>query len=180
MLIRFCLALLFVFSAAASAQTYVSAFERDQGIESGTELVMVYIGASHCGPCTWPEYKESLEQAKVLLSEQAEASGKAFVTVGVSIDYDPEVGYAFLNDSGRFDEMAMGRNWFNSAAVVHFGLTDGEEGRTLALPSIIVYERDMTMGASLGASEPRYLKQIVGATDLPAWVEAGAPVALIP
>lgn len=171
-------ALLFAFPALASAQSYVPAYERDEGIDAGTEVVMVYIGASHCGPCMWPEYKTTLEQAKLLLEEQAQAAGKGFAVIGVSLDYDPEVGFDFLNGSGKFDEMTMGRNWFNAAALTHFGMTEGQEPRQLALPSVIVYERDMEMGESIGASEPRYLKQIVGAEALPEWVAAGAPLAV--
>ena len=161
---------------AVSAQAYVPVYERDAGIASGTELVMVYIGASHCFPCVQPEYKAALEQAKVRLAEQAEADGKAFVAIGVSIDYDPEVGYDFLADSGKFDELAIGRNWFNASVLEHLVRAEGAEDRTLALPTVVVYEREARMGDTLEATAPRYLKYIVGSRELPTWAEAGAPL----
>lgn len=173
--------LLFVLPVAASAQTYTPIYEQESGIEAGTELVMVYIGASHCGPCVQPEYKAALEQAKALLAEQAEAAGKGFAVIGVSLDYDPEVGIDFLRESGKFDELVIGRNWYNSAALSHFGVTeDGAPARQLALPSVILYERDMSMGEFIGASEPRYLTQIMGSGALPEWVAAGAPLDVVP
>ena len=165
---------------SASAQTYVPAHERDQGLETGTELVMVYIGASHCGPCVQPAYKAALERAKGMLSEQAGAEGKGFAVIGVAIDYGAEDGYQFLRDSGGFDELVIGRNWFNSAALAHLWRPEGLSERTVGLPSILVFERDMQMGAQIGASEPRYLKHLVGGHALPEWVAAGAPLADAP
>lgn len=175
-------ALVLTLPILASAQAYVPAHERSDAysIETGTELVMVYIGASHCGPCVQPEYKAALEQAKLLLAEQAEAEGKGFAVIGVSIDYGAEVGFEFLQQSGGFDELVIGRNWFNSAALTHFGVTEDQDPRQLALPSVILYERDMEMGESIRASEPRYLRQIAGGVALPEWVAAGAPLAITP
>ncbi|MEO0558251.1 MAG: hypothetical protein AAF170_08720 [Bacteroidota bacterium] len=178
MIRQLAVALLFVIPVVVSAQTYTPVYERDDDIRTGTELVMVYIGASHCGPCVQPEYKAALEEAKVRLAEQAEAEGKGFAVIGVSIDYDPQVGFDFLNESGTFDEMVIGRNWFNSAALIHFGVTEGQEPRQLALPSVIFYERDMELGESIHASAPRYLRQIAGGVALPEWVAAGAPLAV--
>lgn len=170
------LALLLALPVSASAQTYMPIYERETDIATGTELVMVYIGASHCGPCVQPEYKAALEEAKVRLAEQAEAQGKGFAVIGVSIDFEPQVGFDFLNASGTFDEMVIGRNWFNSAALTHFGVTEGQEPRQLALPSVILYERDMELGESIHASAPRYLRQIAGGVALPEWVAAGTPL----
>ncbi|GAB5534521.1 MAG: hypothetical protein Rubg2KO_07700 [Rubricoccaceae bacterium] len=176
MIRQFVAAILVALPLGAAAQSYVPAHERDQGIETGTELVMVYIGASHCGPCIQPDYKAALEQAKLLLAEQAEAAGHGFAVIGVSIDYSADVGFQFLKESGGFDELVIGRNWFNSLALSHFGVTEGQEPRQLALPSVILYERDMTLAGSIRASEPRYIRQVAGGVALPEWVAAGAPL----
>lgn len=164
-------------SLPVSAQEYVPAYDRGIGMRSGTEVVLVYFGSSTCGPCQFEEFKTALEQAKVLLFERAEAEGKAFAVMGVSVDHDIEEGLAFLADSGRFDEVVVGRNWFNSAVLAHMWRQEGLEDRITGLPGIMIFEREMSMGESIiSASAPVYLADVVGAEDIPAWVESGAPL----
>ncbi len=174
-------ALVLVFSLALSlpavAQGYVPAYERDVDISEGPEVVLVYFGASTCGPCHDDRFKAALEEAKVLLFERAEADGKSFAAVGVAVDHSVEDGLAFLAASGRFDEVVVGRNWFNSAVLAHIWRPDDAGSQRAGLPGIMVFEREMSMGESgIAASAPAYLAEVVGAEDIPAWVEAGAPL----
>ena len=180
MLYRLLLALALILPLAlpVTAQEYVPAYDRDPNfnIGNGPELVLVYFGGSTCGPCQSGDFKAALERAKVLLSERAAAEGKAFAAVGVAVDFSVEDGLAFLAESGRFDELAVGRNWFNSASLSHLWRPEGLEGRTVGLPSVVVFERDMTMGEAVTASEPLYLVELLGAAAIPEWVDSGAPL----
>ena len=128
--------------------------------------MLVYFGGSTCGPCQSDAFKADLDQAKRLLVERAEEEGKAFAAIGVAVDHSVEDGLAFLSESGRFDELAVGRNWFNSASLAH---------RAGALPTVMVFEREMSFeGSDITASEPRYLAELVGSDELAGWVAAGA------
>ena len=160
----------------ATAQEYAPAYERGADIASGPEVVLVYFGASTCGPCRTSEFKAALERAKVLLAERAAQDGKTFSVIGVALDYNVEDGLAFLAESGRFDELVVGRNWFNSAALTHVWRPEGLKARPQGLPGIMVFERDLSMGeAGIAAGDPEYLVELVGGEAIPAWVEAGAP-----
>ena len=166
-------------SVVAAAQRYVPAYERDStyNIEGGTETLLIYFGGSFCGPCHDPEFKEALEQAKLMLVERAERKNEAFAAVGVALDLDVEEGLAFLRDAGRFDEFVVGRSWFNSASLSRLWRPERPAGQVPGLPSVLVVERDMTMGAwGISASAPRYLAELTGTDEVIEWVEAGAPL----
>ena len=176
MILQLVATILFALPCAAAAQAYVPVQDREQGVTSGSEVEMVYIGASDCFACVQPTYKAALEQAKVLLADRAEAEGKTFVAIDVSTDYDLDAGYDFLKASGGFDELVIGRNWFNSAVLEHLIRTEGAEDRVLGLPTIVLYEQEAMMGDTIQATPPRYLRYIAGGAELPEWVEAGVPL----
>ena len=161
----------------AVAQTvYEPGYMRGAAIEAGTELVLVYIGQSTCGPCTWDSFKADLEAAKLALAARAEADSMRFAVIGVAAEHNVEEGLAFLRSSGGFDELAIGRNWFNSAVLSHLWRPDGLDERAIGFPSVIVFERDMTMAETIAASPPRYRVELAGADAVSAWVAAGAPL----
>lgn len=179
MLVRFSLALAtwLLLAVPAGAQTSAPTADRDTVFEGkGNELVMVYLGASHCGPCLDPAFKASLEEAKVALAEHAASDGQRFVAVGAALDHDVEQGVAFLSGSGRFDEIIVGRNWLNSASLAHLWRPDRPEDQTVGLPAIVVFEQRAMLGDGVSSTAPRYLTTVTGRLDIPAWVEAGAPL----
>lgn len=172
------LALAVTLAVPVAAQQYTPAYDDPDyyGLQSGTELVMVYVGSTSCGPCHSPEVKSALEAAKVALAERARREGKTFVAVGVATDYIVEEGIEFLASSGRFDEIVVGRNWLNSASLAHLWRSEGVEDRVVAIPGVVVFEQEVSLGEIVEASEPRYLVELAGADAIPAWAEAGAPL----
>ena len=162
----------------AAAQDYVAGVDRDPAynIGPGTDLVMAYFGSTTCFACQQPAFKAAAERAKVLLAEHAAAEGKTFVALGVSLDPGVAAGLEFIASAGAFDEVAVGRNWFNSAALAHLFRPEGLDERPLSQPSIIVFERDMVMGETIAVGAVRYRFEIAGGDAIPAWVAAGAPL----
>lgn len=154
------------------AQGYVPAYERGVANRAETELVLVYFGASWCLPCTTDELKTSLERAKVAVAEQAQREGKAFAAIGVALDHDVDEGLAFLAESGGFDEIVVGREWYNSAASNHLWRRDrtGSPG----VPTIVVFEKEMRMGTV--TSETTYRAEASGLEPIVEWAEAGSPL----
>ena len=172
------LVLLFVgLAASVSAQEYRPAYERTGDLLSeGSELVLVYIGQSTCGPCLAPAFKAALEQVKLGLAERAAEEGKAFYAVGVALDWELEAGYDFLTASGAFDEVMIGRNWHNAGAFAHLYRAEGQDERLLALPTVMVFEREVEGAMWTRATAPRYRFEAAGADEVVAWAEAGLPL----
>ncbi len=68
----------------------------------------------------------------------------------------------------------MGRNWYNQAAAAHLFMNPDA---TPAMPTVIVYEQDVTSGerGPVFGGE-RYLAAVSGGPALAEWAEAGAPL----
>ncbi|MEM1125213.1 MAG: hypothetical protein AAGI71_01085 [Bacteroidota bacterium] len=173
----FLTALALFMGAPAFAQEYRPAYEETNGaLESGSEIVLVYFGMTSCGPCHSPEFKTALEKAKLALKARADKEGRSFATIGVALDWDVAKGFAFLQEAGAFDEIAVGRNWENGAALTHLWRPEGLETRSAAVPAVVVFEREVSVGASIVASDPVYLFEAMGVSALTDWLEAGAPL----
>ena len=171
------LALVLAASTPVLAQEYQPAYVSHNGMnQGGSEIVLVYFGQTDCVPCQDPEFKAALEQAKVALAERAAEEGRSFAAVGVALDWDVAEGFTFLQGSGAFDEVAIGRNWENAAALSHLWRPEGLESRTISIPSIIVFEREVIMDSAISASEPVYLFEAAGAPALAEWIAAGLPL----
>jgi len=69
---------------------------------NGTEILMVYVGQSHCGPSNALELPQMIEDIKVDLHRLAEASGARFRAVGLSLDLSATEGFDHLAKFGEF------------------------------------------------------------------------------
>src|SRR5579884_580598 len=157
-----------ILAGALSAQqpAYVPAND----LPNGREIVAVYIGGENCGPCHAPEVKAAVRNMKVLLATQAKHDSAAFSVIGVANDWDTKVAADFLADVQPFDQMVLGGNWTN-LAIERFIWRDST-GQA-AMPQVVVIERNVVRGNRITFSEPRVLRRVVGATDIPAWVDKG-------
>lgn len=102
------------------------------------ELVMVYIGADSCGPCHKKEVKNKIEEYKLELFKTAKKQGKSFSVIGVANDFSIPKGWEFLNSSGYYDEIIIGKNWKNIGSIQFIW---NQENITAAMPTVIVFER---------------------------------------
>jgi len=156
-------------SAAAQAPDY----QPSQRLTDGPELVAVYIGATSCGPCQSPEVKGAVRAMKSLLAAQAKQRGMALTVIGVAEDWDVKRGATFLEPLGAFDQVVIGGNWTN-LAVEQFILRDSLA--ELAMPQIVVVERQVQLGERVTVSGAHVIRRVVGGKAIPAWVAAGAPI----
>ena len=162
-----------LYLAAATATAQQAAYTPATVMPNGKEVVAVYIGAQSCGPCHAPAVKDAVRQMKKLVAAQAHQSGAAFSVMGVANDWDLTVAATFLSDIGPFDQLVLGGNWTN-IAIEHF-VWRQPDGNA-AMPQILVLERTVTAGQRVSFSEPRVLRRLVGADEIPAWVANGAPI----
>jgi hypothetical protein len=158
-------------SVAAQSTDYVPS----QRLPEGRELVLIYIGATACGPCQLPAVKSAIRTMKPLVAAQAKQRGEALTVIGAAQDWDLKRGAAFLEPLGAFDQVVIGGNWTN-LAVEQFVLRDSLA--EMSMPQVLLFERTVQVGKRVSVSEPRVLRRISGGFDIPAWVAAGAPIAL--
>lgn len=83
----------------------------------GTELLIVFIGASDCAAASAPWFPETFRSLGESLATQANQAGMRPVRIGVALDSDRKAGLAFLDRMGEFDEISVGRSWLNQASL---------------------------------------------------------------
>lgn len=142
-------------------------------LPSGHQFLVVYIGASFCGPCLLPNVETAVRSMKTLLAVQATQMHASFSVIGVSNDWEVTKAAAFLDSLGTFDQVVLGGNWTNLATERFIWR---EPQGTPDMPQILVFERTVTLGERITFSEPRLLRRLRGAEEIPAWVAAGAPI----
>ena len=84
---------------------------------NGAEILMVYVGQSHCGPSNALELPQMIEDIKTDLNRLAEASGARFRAVGLSLDLSATEGFDHLAKFGKFDELRVGGGSFSDSAI---------------------------------------------------------------
>lgn len=136
-----------------------------------TELTLVYIGADSCSPCHLPSLKSAIEKLKVILNNRAETQNKEFSAVGIANDFSVKKGWEFLNSTGYFDEVIIGKNWLNSGSIEFIWNHDQPEP---SMPQIIVFEREVNVGEFIQVGQKKYLARYAGSAEIEEWVNSGA------
>ena len=143
-------------------------------LPNGKQIVVVYIGATSCGPCRTPEFKDVVRRMKPLLARQADSLKRPLSINGVAIDWVVDSGYAFLKEAGEWDEITVGNNWVNVGALRYIW---GDTLTRPAMPQVIIYERTMSPELRrIGFGAEVRVGQFVGSDDVTAWVKRGAPI----
>jgi hypothetical protein len=155
-------------AARLQAQGYQPSYANPHG----TELVAVYISFTHCVGNTASGLHEALDSLKVILAARARAAGREFRMVGVALDWEPDSGLAYLRGFGAFDELDVGRNWYNLGAERWIW---SDSSATTNVPQVVVYEQTITpAGRHVTFSTPHVVKRVFGGTKIVEWVRAGA------
>lgn len=82
----------------------------------GDEIALIYITSAYCRFSTSPEMPELIERAKLRARDEAIDNGANFAAIGVVVDWNVKDGFNHLSKFGEFDEVMVGRNWFNTGA----------------------------------------------------------------
>ena len=110
----------------------------DTRIESGRHLTFVLM-AQHVAPGTQPyePYVTLVRAAKDSLRATAAREAIYYSTVGVATEWNIAEGLRVLNEYGPFDEVSVGRSWFNTGRLrYNLGV----------LPAVVVFVEDITVG----------------------------------
>lgn len=137
---------------------------------------MAFIGSPNCGVCNDPALAPLVRRAADNLRQNAAEDDATLVSVGVSPNWVPGEGWRFLSRIMNFDEVVIGRQWFNSKVVELVWSDPTAVGMT---PQIIVYRQFVvphsdTVRASISRETP--IVRASGLDGIRRWVEAGSPL----
>ena len=112
------------------------------------------------------EYQRLVDGARNAMSQHARESGFFYSTIGVSDDWSVERGLRILGAFGMFDELIVGRNWFNTG-VERYITTPGA---LAAFPQVLVLlqERWLEEGRWVSGDIVELIR-LVGSTELGGW-----------
>ena len=143
---------------------------------TGPQLITVYVGATTCKPCRWPSFKEAMQKALYLVSQEAARRNMRYATVGVALDANKAKGLALLEPHDQFDELLVGGGWIGTGATQYIWSDTTVTG---AIPMLLVVERDLDQRKDyrwMGLGNQKVLLRLTGANEIMAWVKQGAPL----
>ncbi len=157
---------------AAFALTQDRAYRPDYTLRSGEEIAVIFVGGLFCGAHRSEGFAELIETMKRTLSERAALEGRAFSAIGVALDWKIDEGMEFLSKFGEFDEVIIGRNWLNSAAIRYIWR---DEPGLPQIPQVIVLKRHLeVMDEGILVSDDQVLLRKNGVAAIREWIQAGS------
>lgn len=157
--------------APAKVEAARPVYEPLGSIESGDEIILVFIGASFCNAHNVPGFPGVVESAKLRVREHARARGMRFRAAGVALDWRAADGLAFLARFGEFDEVASGGNWISDGATKYIWR---DIPGSANVPQLLVLRRSVHKGEAIRVGQDQVVKRILGTEDIEKWVAAGA------
>jgi hypothetical protein len=139
----------------------------------GREVLLVYFGSSTCSACDDPDLPTILSSIRSELESYLERDSTIhLVNIGVAVDHRVAEGLEHLEQVGPFDEIVVGRGWFNEAAR-RFMFSD-YPGRA-GTPSLVLFTQDRsTADPSRGPvvlTNGRVLDRRNGLREIRAWLD---------
>jgi hypothetical protein len=136
---------------------------------SGAEIVAVLVVSSTCAGIRDPDMKAAWKSIKDFLGRRAESQEQSFVTVGLALDQDVELGADAIGEFGSFDELHLGRSFLNAAAVRYLNELYGSWG----LPQVVIFERQVEVkGGLMWVRSERVISRKVGPEAIVRWARA--------
>lgn len=143
----------------------------------GREIGVVFISSSNCIVNRDPHFQPAVREMMRRLGVQRDSLRIGLSILGVTTDWKTRDGVAYLQQMGEFDEIATGRNWFNTT-VLNYVFKDPDGA--LSIPQVILVERSVDAGPAgtqrFAVSPERVLARIVGGDQIMEWVSRGAPL----
>lgn len=104
------------------------------------EYVFMLITSSSCGWATNPEGISALQELIAQYESSAKEQNAVFVKHAIGLDWDVDEGFEIIQSIGSFDEVSIGRNWMNEAAMSHIW---NDEETQPSVPQVVIFTRDV-------------------------------------
>lgn len=139
----------------------------DTRLQTGEHLTLVLVAPTTADD---REYIEMVGDAISAMRLYARKHGYHFSTVGVSDDWAVSRGLEILAEFGPFDEVVVGRNWFNTGVERYIT----EFGAQAAVPLVAVFLQERQLDTTPWVyGESRELIRVVGRGPLGGWSAGG-------
>jgi hypothetical protein len=118
-------------------------------------------------------YVVAVREAKEAMREHAAQHGYLYSTIGVSDAWETKEALEILAAFGWFDEMIVGRNWFNTGIQKYVD----ERGVLAAVPQVVVTAQHVRVDTiPFAYGEMEELIRIIGHNEMAKWSARGFPV----
>ncbi len=166
-----CISLALVISTTGGAQTATRFVSATAPVR---EVAAVFISMADCCDALTRDLRGPVDSVRSILRSRALRANESFRMIGVSLDWEPEVGWNYLRQFGAFDEIAVGSNWFGlHPEILMFAGANVEP----SIPQIVIYERTVAFeGAKPSFGPRRILRSLRGRDQIVAWLNTGAPL----
>ena len=142
----------------------------DTELEPGTHVTFVFIAPTSTGD---KAFQEEVQRAKNATREFAVRERFFYSTVGVSDHWSVPAGLSILDRFGPFDEVVVGRNWFNLGVTEFISRMNGVP----AVPQVVVTIQDIqTDTLPFHYGERVELVRLVGAGAVQSWAARNFPL----
>ena len=111
--------LLFIigFQYAYKPKTKIERVPSDiQSLNGGKYLRFIYIGSSGCVYSNNPETHKKISYRKDYFRSYSHNHEMKFLSSGISVDRNPDLGIKFLDQTGPYDVIISGASWYNLGA----------------------------------------------------------------
>lgn len=144
----------------------------DTQVTSGVHLTFVVVAPTGLPS---PEYVDAVKAARTAYKRASTEAGCHFSTVGISQQWYLDEGLDALRRFGHFDEVIVGRGWFNSGLQRY--VTDLESIVRIPQVAAVLEEIEVkeTWWKSTGSQE---VARHFGESGLVAWQREGSPIAI--
>jgi hypothetical protein len=160
--------------APAAPSAASGEYQPDQKNPYGPEIVAVFLSSSTCIANQDPHLRPAVREMMRRLGVQRDSLHIGLSIIGVSTDWSTRDGLAYLQQFGEFDELAVGRNWFNDTVIRYVWQSPGSRPSE---PQVILVARTLDPGTTrVTVSPERVLARIVSGDSIIAWASRGAPL----
>ena len=139
-------------------------------LQSGKQLLVIFIGSSTCGASSRPELAQSFKALRASLASEAKRRDARVTYMGVATDWSIQLGLGFLSKYGPFDQVNVGANWLNNGIISY--VWRDIPGQPL-LPQVLVVERTVVLkDGFITVSDETLLTRKLGVDEVVAWSKA--------
>jgi hypothetical protein len=140
-----------------------------RSLPRGDQVVVLFVASSSSRADAAPGLREAVRSLHRQLQVEAERHGLALEFVGVSLDWDVEEGIRFLRRYGPFDQVVVGGNWVNLAAIEYIWR---DQPGSPTVPQIVLIRRHVDQRpATIDVSPDQVLGRFVGAEQIMEWAQ---------
>ena len=140
-------------------------------LESGIHVTLVVVAPTAEPP---EEMVAIFQEAVAALGHAVREEGMFFSTIGISDDWSVARGLDLLSSFGHFDEVIVGRNWFNSGIMMFVNDLEGPA----VVPQLVVVRQEKTIvrGGPWVYGPIEELARTAGLSEMSNWAARGFPI----